>query len=382
MHSSQGGPEPPRKPASRIRSRGALLVLWPAVAMSQPATDAELYGAACAACHGDDGRGRSVEEVAFATPLPDFTDCSFASREPDPDWYSVIHEGGPVRAFDRMMPAFGDALNDPEIAAILRHVRTFCTDDAWPRGEFNVPRPLFTEKAYPEDEIVVTATVDSRGGNAEGEFLYEKRFGSTGMVELAVPVAYRTADRARGPRHQHRAKRALGVGDLALGYKRTVHHNLQRGSIFSLGAEAVLASTQDADGSYRYAPVVEPFAAYAHLLPWDAFVQTQALAEVAMDDQRDHAAELRVTLGRTWTQGAFGRSWTPMVEVLAARDLTDRATARVDLVPQVQVSLNTRQHVLLNVGLRIPARGAGPGGTQFVAYLLWDWFDGGFRDGW
>ncbi len=40
MHSRRGGPEPPREPVSRIRSHGALLVLWPAVAMSQPATDA------------------------------------------------------------------------------------------------------------------------------------------------------------------------------------------------------------------------------------------------------------------------------------------------------------------------------------------------------
>lgn len=347
MVSFTGGPEPPRDPPSRIWSLGVLLVLWPAPAMSQPATDAELYGAACAVCHGDDGRGRPVEEVPFPTPLPDFTDCAFASREPDPDWYAVIHAGGPVRAFDRMMPAFGSALSDPEIAAILRHVRTFCTDDTWPRGEFNVPRPLFTEKAYPEDEIVVTTTVDARSGNTEGEFLYEKRLGSTGMVELAVPVAYRAADRTSGRRHGQPPARALGVGDLAFGYKRSVHHDLQRGSIFSLGAEAVLASTQDAEGSYRYAPLVEPYAAYAHLLPWDAFVQTQALVEVAVDDQRDHAVELRGALGRTWTEGAFGRSWTPMVEVLVARGLTDRASARVDLVPQVQVSLNTRKHVLL-----------------------------------
>ena len=69
-----------------------------------------MYTAACAACHGDDGVGRSAEDVGFETPLPDFTDCEFASREPDPDWYAVIHQGGPVRAADRMMPAFGMAL--------------------------------------------------------------------------------------------------------------------------------------------------------------------------------------------------------------------------------------------------------------------------------
>lgn len=362
---------------------GVIVVLWPVLASSQPATDAELYSDACAACHGEDGRGRPREEVGFSTPLPDFTDCSFTSREPDPDWHAVIHQGGPIRAFDRMMPAFGEALSDPEIAAILRHVRTFCTDGTWPRGEFNVPRPLFTEKAYPEDEIVFTTTVDPSAGHAiEGEFLYEKRVGSTGMFEMAIPLSYQDGGPVSGAPHRRRVARGLEVGDVAFGYKRTVHHDLNRGAILSLGAEAVLASVRADDGSFRHVPVVEPFAAYAQLLPGDAFVQTQALVEFAVDGEHHHAAGLRVALGRTWTQGAFGRAWTPMLEVLAERDLTQGASTQVDLAPQVQVSLNTRQHVLLNVGVRIPAGGVGSRGAQVVAYLLWDWFDGGFLDGW
>ena len=40
------------------------------------------------------------------------------------------------------------------------------------------------------------------------------------------------------------------------------------------------------------------------------------------------------------------------------------------------------KHVLLNVGVRIPTGGADSRGAQLVAYLLWDWFDGGFLDGW
>lgn len=70
-------------------------------------TGKELYQAACAACHGNDGRGAPQTQVGFDTPLPDFTDCQFASREPDPDWVTVVHEGGPVRGFAEIMPAFG-----------------------------------------------------------------------------------------------------------------------------------------------------------------------------------------------------------------------------------------------------------------------------------
>ena len=38
-----------------------------------------VYQAACAACHGPDGRGLTEERVGFDTPIPDFTDCSFAT---------------------------------------------------------------------------------------------------------------------------------------------------------------------------------------------------------------------------------------------------------------------------------------------------------------
>ena len=287
-----------RLAVTRSWQHSVVMLLWPALLTGQPATDAELYQSACAACHGDDGRGRSVEEVAFSTPLPDFTNCSFASREPDPDWHAVIQEGGPVRAFDRMMPAFGDVLSDAEIYSVLRHVRTFCVDDRWPRGEFNRPRPLFTEKAYPEDEVVVTTTADSGGaGGIEGEFLYEKRIGPAGMVEAAVPLAYGDSGNATGAMASIPG-RTLGASDVSFGYKRTVHHDLCRGSIFSLGAEAVLASEPEVGGSVDRAPIIEPFAAYAHLLPGDGFVQTQALAALAAGGDAHHAAELRLALGQ------------------------------------------------------------------------------------
>jgi mono/diheme cytochrome c family protein len=111
---------------------------------------AELYRAACAACHGSDGRRVPQSLVGLDLPVPDFTDCRFGSPEADMDWMAVVHEGGPARAFDPMMPAFGDALSDDEITLIIGHLRTFCLEPGWPRGDLNLPRPLVTEKAYPE----------------------------------------------------------------------------------------------------------------------------------------------------------------------------------------------------------------------------------------
>src|SRR5687768_8710898 len=113
---------------------------------------AELYRSACAACHGEDGRGAPRTVVGFDTPLPDFTDCAFTTSEADVDWNAVVHTGGPVRALDPNMPAFGEALSTEQIQRVIEHIRGFCTSRAWPHGNLNLPRPLVTEKAFPENE--------------------------------------------------------------------------------------------------------------------------------------------------------------------------------------------------------------------------------------
>ena len=350
----------------------AAWLLVPAAAPADGPSPARLYQTACASCHGGDGRGLAPDELAFEPPVPDFSDCAFASREPDADWYAVIHEGGPTRAFDRMMPAFGDALTGEEIDRILGHVRTFCEDSRWPRGEFNLPRPLFTEKAFPEDEAVFTAAGD--GDASELELLYEKRLGPVGMVEIAVPLA--SVDRGAGGR-------ASGVGDIAIGYKHTVHSNLDSGNIFSIGGEVILPTGDEDDGLGKGTTVLEPFLTYGRLLPADAFFQAHVFAELPTDSGFDDELGLRLAVGRTWTaDGGFGRAWSPMIEVLSVRDLTSGARTKVDLVPQLQVALSTRQHVLFNLGIRLPVSETAGRDPQVVTYLLWDWFDGGFTDGW
>jgi len=53
-----------------------------------------------------------------------------------------------------------------------------------------------------------------------------------------------------------------------------------------------------------------------------------------------------------------------------------------DILPQLQVSLNKRQHILASAGVRVPMNNTMGRATQVVFYILWDWFDGGLRDGW
>ncbi len=352
-----------------------LLLSIPIVVGAQEKSNAELYKNACASCHGMNGKGQAFEDVAFDTPLPDFSDCEFASREPDGDWYAVIHQGGPVRAFGRMMPAFGEVLTEEEILGILAHVRTFCADDRWPRGEFNLPRPLYTEKAFPEDEAVLTGSYDSGDDKAvDLEFLYEKRLGPVGMIEVAIPV--RTINPSGGSRES-------GISDIAVGYKHTLFHNLESGDIFSIGGEVILPTGDENKNLGKGTTVLEPFITYGKILPANLFFQAHAFAEFPTESGFDNEIGFRAAAGRTWTSGGeFGRSWSPIIELLVVRDLVSDAATKLDVAPQIQVSLNKRQHILLNAGIRIPVTETEGRNLHYVVYILWDWFDGGFFDGW
>jgi hypothetical protein len=336
---------------------------------------AELYKAACAACHGADGRGTTPTLLGFDTPVPDFTECSFSSVEPDADWMAVAHDGGPARAFDRRMPAFGDAMTEGELQRAIDHIRGFCGSRAWPRGELNMPRLLVTEKAFPENEAVLTTTVNATGrGGVGNELLYERRLGARSQYEVVVPLVARERDAGGWDR---------GLGDVAFALKHVLAHSLERGHILSAAGELVLPTGKESMELGSGVTIFEPFVAFGQLLPADSFLQAQAGLELPFDtDRAGREAFWRVAVGKTFTQGRFGRSWSPMVEWLAARDLEEGAAVQWDVVPQMQVTLNRRQHLMINLGARVPVSQRTGRSTQVIAYFLWDWFDGGLRDGW
>jgi len=354
----------------------APLALLSSVALAQTPEPRAVYTSACAACHGTDGRGGSASQLGFELPLPDFTDCDFAAREPDADWYAIAHRGGPIRGFDRLMPAFGEALRPDELMAAIAHLRSFCTDARWPRGELNLPRALFTEKAYPEDEAVITTTLVGEGLDSIGhEFVWEQRFGPLNQIELKLPIARADLGEPTGWKS--------GTGDLGIGVKHTVRHSLERGSILSVGGELVLPTGDETDGFGKGTTVFESFVLYGKILPQDSFVQFQGIVEFPNASAFEDELVVRAAYGRTWTADTpFGRTFTPMIEVLAARELGGGAETQWDLAPQLQVSLNQRQHVLGAIGIRQPITDRNTRSTELVFYLLWDWFDGGVLEGW
>ncbi len=363
---------------NRTCSAGLVAALWlttPPCAGGQttpePArTGQQVYESTCATCHGPDGKGGVNPALEQVIALPDFSDCSFANREPDSDWLAVAHDGGPARGFSPLMAPWGGTFTEDELRSAVGHLRAFCTDDRWPRGELNLPLALVTGKAFPEDEALVKVT--SRSGSLVTQLVYERRFGALNQWEVIVPIA--SAGNAGG--------RSTGIGDIALEYKRVLTHSLARGNIMSATAEVILPTGSEQKGLGNGFAIFEPFVTFGQILPRDGFVQAQAGFELPLEDGPRNEAFWRIAAGRSLEQGRFGRTWSPMVELLGARALAAGAGIEWDVVPQVQVTLNRRQHVRVNVGVRVPVNARGHRTWSTIAYLLWDWFDGGFLDGW
>jgi hypothetical protein len=170
---------------------------------------------------------------------------------------------------------------------------------------------------------------------------------------------------------------------VAVGLKRVLFDSFRSGTILSLAGEVILPTGNfDQDfgaGVTRF----EPFLSAGQIFPSDAFLHLQAGAEIPTSTERaEREVFWRGALGKSFTQGQFGRSWSPMIEVLGARTLEEGATVEWDIVPQFHVTLNQRQHVMANLAVRLPLTDPGPRPTQVLVFILLDWFDGGFFDGW
>ena len=338
-------------------------------------TGRDIYEAGCVNCHGSDGKGASRSQTGFEMPptAPDFSDCVTSTVEPDVQWRAIIMHGGPARGFSRVMPAFGDALTAQQIDRVIGYLRGLCVDAAWPRGDLNLPRPLVTEKAFPENETVVTSAFNAQGTPRVGStVIYERRIGATAMMEAIIPYDFTKDSGDCG----------ASFGDLALGYKQALFHSQKKGSIFSAGGEIIAPTGNTSLGTGGESTIFETFAAYGQLLPGNSFLQLHAGIELpAHTDKAARAYYLRTAVGKTFaTHGGLGRRFSPRVEFIADRELTG-ATTNWDVIPQVQIPINKRMHLLGNLGVKLPANDTEGRPRQLLFYVLWDWVDGGLLQG-
>jgi mono/diheme cytochrome c family protein len=340
-------------------------------------TGKEIYMAGCASCHGPDGKGQSQNLAGFERPstFPDFSDCHGSTAEPDLQWRAVITNGGPARGFSTIMPAFGNALSQDQIGKVIEYVRSLCTEKGWPRGNFNLPLPLVTEKAFPEDEVVLSGGLNLHGPpGGDATVLFEKRIGPSSMIEARVP--YNVS--------QDSGTTRSGFGDIGLGYKRKVFDNLNAGSIFSVGGEVLAPTGNPRIGTGGGSPLLEAYVAYGQILPASSFLQFQTGYELSTQpDKVPRAYFVRTAIGKTFmTGGGLGRWWTPMTEFIADRDLVSGARTNWDVLPEIQIPLSKRLHIRANIGVRIPVNNTSGRPKQLLIYFLWDYADGTLKQGW
>lgn len=336
-----------------------------------------LYHQGCIACHGEEGRGALQTSTMFKRPstFPDFTRCAQTTPEPNSNWKDVILHGGPARGFSTIMPAFGNLLSNDQVDDLIAYLRGYCTNSHWPRGELNLPRALVTEKAFPENEFVISTAVNGSGApGLSTDFIHEQTLGLKNQIEIDVPWEYQDQDHSW----------TGGVGDITIGFKRVIFSSLRKGSILSLFGGVVPPSGDSKRGFGSGTTTFETFAAYDQLFRTNTWVQFQMGASLPRHpDISPQNLFWYTTVGQTFARDhRLGRMWSPMVEFLATRDLVDGAKTDWDVMPEMQVTISRRQHIRANIGVRTPMTNTAGRSPQVYGYVLWDWADGKFWEGW
>jgi mono/diheme cytochrome c family protein len=336
-----------------------------------------IYKGGCIACHGAEGKGAPETSTEFKHPdtFPDFTDCKGTTAEPNSAWKAVIEHGGPERGFSQIMPSFSELLTSGQIDDVIAYMRTFCTNKHWARGELNLPRAIVTEKAFPEDELVISSAVNAGGPPGfTTDVIHEQRFGVRNQIEVDVPF------QAQNQNHSWNG----GVGDITFAVKREMWSSLRTGSILSLQAGVLPPTGNSKHGFGNGTTTFEPFAAFDQLFPTNTFVQFQMGADLPRHTNiAPQSLFWRTAVGQALSKDhGLGRLWSPMVEFLADRDLQDGAKTNWDVLPEMQVTISQRQHIRAAIGVRTPVSNTKGRNPSVVMYVLWDWADGKLWEGW
>ena len=294
-----------------------------------------MWGAWCARCHAEDGSGRIAEPTVAVEPM-DFTDCKLTTAEPDADWERAIAKGGPGVGLSPQMPAFEDSLTREQISGFVALIRGFCKESGWPSGNTNFPRPILTEKAFPENELVILPAI-SHDREFQITSLFERRLGKRSMFEIEVPIDNE------------------GLHEAALSFKHALHSNDTR--IVSAGLETAFTSDTT---------IFEPFVS-AGTMVRDWYLQGEVKMELPIDrDKVDRAFVYNLYLGHDTSQAPT--TWTLGVEL-------NGENHEVSVTPQVRKGLTGTGALAASVGLMVPLNEREERGVRWVGYLLWEYLE-------
>ena len=326
-----------------------------------PTTIPEMWGAWCARCHADDGSGKVNEPTITVVPM-DFTECKVTTPEPDADWERAIAKGGPGVGLSPEMPGFEDSLTREQISGFVKHMRGFCKEARWPSGNTNFPRPIITEKAFPENEFLLLPVVshetepNSASATDVGlKVVYEQRIGRRAMYEVGIPFY----------NWDFQTSRDTEIGDVAVAIKYAAYASTTAPRIVSFGLEATLPTGELYKGFGKGTVVFEPYvAAGAMLGNW--YVQTQGKIELPVDSLVDRAYLYNLYVGRDTS--AAPNTWTLGLEL-------NGENREMWITPQVRKGLTGTGALAASLGVSIPVKYRGERVVSWVGYLLWEFLE-------
>ena len=327
-----------------------------------PTTIPEMWDAWCARCHAEDGSGKVKEPTVTVEPM-NFTDCKVTTPEPDVDWERAIAMGGLGVGLSSEMPGFEDSLTPAQISDFVTFMRGFCTETGWPSGNTNFPRPIVTEKAFPENEFLILPAINHARKRLAPALtdvsligVYERRIGKRSMVEVAVPIVS----------NDHSVSRISGVGDIAIAFKHAVYTNASTPRIVSLGLEAVIPSGDHDEGLGHGTAIFEPFITAGSMLR-DWYVQAQFKIELPVNtDRADRVLVYNVYAGRDTS--AAPNTWTIGLEF-------NGENRELALTPQMRKGLTGTGALAASVGVMLPLNERRERGVRWVGYLLWEFLE-------
>ena len=333
-----------------------LLALALGAQLQQPTTIPEMWGAWCARCHAQDGSGKINEPTVTVQPM-DLTDCKLTTSEADQDWERAIAKGGPGVGLSPQMPGFEDSLTPEQIRGFVSYVHGFCKEKGWPSGNANFPRPIITEKAFPEDEFLILPAI-SHEKEVEFVGLYEQRLGRRSMFEIAVPLVSAPGS----PRYN-------GLGDLELSFKHTLVAGQSASGaphIMAAGVEARMPNGNFEKGAGEGSLIFEPFISAGAML---GNFYLQAQFKVEFPTNREHAE--RAVLYNAY----IGRdtSLSPQTWTIGAE--FNGENHEYAITPQVRKGLTGTGALAAAVGATIPINERQERGVRWVGYLLWEYLE-------
>ena len=203
--------------------------------------------------------------------------------------------------------------SDEQIERAVKYIWTFCTDPAWPRGDLNLPRAFFTEKAFPENETVWTTGVTGSGAKAVDERAASTSIASAraAQYEVKVPFGVAAGD-AGGPWSR-------GLGDVEVAVRHTFYASYDRGSIFAAGGAVVLPTGKESAGPRQRLHDLRAVRDVRADARRERFLQVHTGYEIRRPTSSAARTRrfVRTALGYTIAQDqGLGRAWSPMAEVI------------------------------------------------------------------